>query len=218
MSARRICTVVGVFLAAALTVPIASGADKQADEILRRVQKKYDAIKDATVEFTQHVVFGVTQAEQSFSGTLQIKKKNMYRVALEQQTIVTDGSSVWSYSKIDNQVMIDRYRDDPRSFSPEKILVNVPDQYESTSLGKEKLDELEASVVRLTPKEPRSSDVRSMKVWVDEKDWLIRKIQVLDRTDNLITYLVRSMTLNSGLADSVFRFTVPDNAEVIDLR
>ena len=76
-----------------------------------KLQKKYDTINDARTEFTQEVLFGLTKAKHSFKGTMYMKKGNKYRIELEDQTLVTDGLSVWSYIKSTNQVIIDRYKD-----------------------------------------------------------------------------------------------------------
>ena len=169
-----------------------SVADDDASVILSKLEKKYDSIRDASVEFTQNVRFGVTQTEQTFSGKLFMKKGNKYRIELEQQTIVTDGKSVWTYSKLNNQVLIDTYKDDPKSFSPDKVLTNVPDNYNATLLGKEKIQKYETVILKLVPKLEKSN-IKWMKIWVDQDEWLMRKIQIQDISDNLTTYSVDSI-------------------------
>lgn len=113
--------------------PVSAGDDP--DAVIAKLQKKYDSIRDASVEFTETVRFGVTQSEQSFSGKFSMKRGNMYRIDLGHENIVTDGLTVWSYSKINNQVLIDKYKEDPKSFSPDKVLVNVPANYRASALG-----------------------------------------------------------------------------------
>ena len=184
--------------------------------LLKQLENKYDGIHDASVTFTRHVVFGVTKAEQSFSGKLLMKKGNKYRIELEDQTIVTDGKSVWSFMKINNQVFIDKYKEDPQSFSPDKVLVNVPQHYTAAILGKEKNQGHETSILKLMPIDPKAN-IQWMKVWVDD-DRLMKKIQVLDISDNLTTYFIETIKINTGLNDSQFQFTPPNDVEVIDLR
>ena len=85
-------------------------AGEDVKDIISKVQKKYDSIRDVSVVFVQDVQFGVTKAEQSFSGKLLMKKGNKYRIEMEQQTIVTDGKSVWSLNKVNNQLLIDNFK------------------------------------------------------------------------------------------------------------
>src|SRR5512141_3257524 len=90
-------------------------------EITDRLQKKYESIQDATARFTQHVKFGFSKIEQNFSGTLRMKRPNKYRVETDYQTLVTDGATVWSYSPVNKQVLIDRYKETSDSFAPEQF-------------------------------------------------------------------------------------------------
>ena len=210
---RRIRSVLAILLTFTL---IARGGDS-AEDLISRLQKKYDSIRDASVTFTQNTVFGVTHAEQTLTGRLLMKKGNKYRIETESQTTVTDGKSVWSYARVNNQVLIDTYKDDPRSFSPDKILVNVPNNYTSIVLGKEKIEGKETTIVKLTPKSVKSN-LKWMKVWVDTDDWLMIKVQIFDISDNLTSYTISGTKLNTGIADSQFQFEVPRDVEVIDLR
>ena len=200
-----------------LICTFAALAGDSAEDIVARLQKKYDAIRDASVTFDQSTVFGVSNAEQSVTGKLFMKKGNKYRIETESQTTVTDGKSVWSYAKVNKQVLIDKYKEDPKSFSPDKILVNVPDNYTSIVLGKEKVGGTESTIVKLSPKTGKPN-VKWMKFWVDTDNWLMRKVQILDISDNLTSYSISDTRLNPGIADSVFRFEVPPGVEVIDLR
>ena len=192
-------------------------AGDDAERTISKLQHKYDSIRDFSVVFRQDVQFGVTKAEQSFTGKLFMKKGNRYRIEMDQQTIVTDGKSVWSYNKPNNQVLIDKFKEDPNSFSPDKVLVNVPNNYSSMVIGTETIDGQELTVLKLNPKNQKSH-VKWMKVWVNPEKLLMKKIQVLETSDNLMTYLISEIKLNPGLADSQFQFELPPDVEVIDLR
>jgi chaperone LolA len=192
-------------------------AGEDAKSILLKVEKKYERIHDVRVSFTQHVRFGVTQSEQTFAGTMLMKKGNNYHIELEDQTIITDGKSVWSYTKSNKQVIIDKYKEDPGSFSPDKILVNVPEHYTPSLFGKETVNGNESSILKLIPIDTKSN-LQWMKVWVDHDEWLMRKIQVLDISDNLTTYAIDSLRINEGVTQAQFIFKTPDGVEVIDLR
>jgi chaperone LolA len=200
-----------------LFISLTTHAGEDTKKILSNLQKKYESLQDVTIHFSQQVVFGVTQNEQSFKGTLVVKKGNKYRIELESQTIVTDGKSVWSYSIANNQVLIDKYKEDPKSISPDKVLVNVPERYATTFIVKEKKGEQELSVLKLIPKE-KSSSIQWMKVWVDTDEWIMKKVQLQDISDNLTTYTIEEIKYNTGVSDSQFQLETPKGAQVIDLR
>lgn len=209
---RHIKTLVIILIALNFTF-----ANDDAKGILKKVHKKYEALKDATVEFSQNMVFAVSKMEQNFAGTLKMKKGNKYRIELEHQTIVTDGYTVWSYYHTTNQIIIDKYKEDPKSFSPDKVLVNVPQNYNTFMLGYESLFDKKTAVIKLTPKDDRSF-TKSLKVWIDMKEYLMRKIEIVDISDNISTYTISSIKLNTGISDNVFKYEVPKGVETVDLR
>ena len=186
-------------------------------EITDHLQKKYESIQDATARFTQHVKFGFSQIEQNFSGTLRMKKPNKYRIETEYQTLVTDGATVWSFSPANKQVLVDRYKETPDSFTPEQFLLNLPSNYFATLVPSEKSTEQSVVVLKLVPKDDQSF-VKSMKVWVDEGSWMVRKVEMIDVNDTEKTYTVQDLKINSNLKENTFAFTPPPGTEVVDLR
>ncbi|MBI5020859.1 MAG: outer membrane lipoprotein chaperone LolA [Ignavibacteriales bacterium] len=208
-----------IFRIAILTLIIISNlmAGDDADKILRNIQKKYESWNDATISFTQQVLFAVTKSEQTFDGKLIVKKGNKYRIDLEQQLIITDGKTLWNVNKTNKQVMIDNYRDDPKSITPEKMLTNIPKNYNATLLNRDEEGGADIAVLKLLPKEERSS-FRSIKMWVDEDKSVLKKIQIIDASKNTITYTINNLFINSGLKENSFSYQPPDGYEVIDLR
>lgn len=186
-------------------------------EITDRMQKKFESIQDASARFTQHVRFGFSKMEQSFAGTLKMKKPNRYRVETEYQTLVTDGTTVWSFSPVNKQVLIDRYKETPDSFTPEQFLLNLPSNYYATLLQPETGAAKTVITLKLVPKDDQSF-IKSMKVWVDEGSWVVKKVEMLDVNDTEKTYTVQEIKINTNLRDTTFVFTAPSGTEVVDLR
>ncbi len=191
--------------------------EETAREVLEMVKMKYDSIDDAQLRFSQRTRFEMTKIEQSTAGTLFLKKGNKYRVEFNEQTIVTNGQTVWSYSVSTNQVLIDNFKLDGRSISPEKILTGAPEDFYSTLVGKEKLGNSETVRLKLIPKDDQSF-IQSLKLWVDESNWLIKKAEISDVSGKQTEYYVKDVEVNIGLQDSHFTYQIPEGVEVVDLR
>ncbi len=200
-----------------LSATVGSAAGETAKEVLENVRDRYESITDGEVRFTQKVVFAMARIEQEVTGTLVFKKEHKYRVEYEGQVIVTDGETVWSYSRSTNQVLVDHFKINERSLTPERILGNAPDDYTPTLVGKEKIGKIETIIVKLTPPETGGM-VKSMKVWVQEGEWLIRRVELLDLHGKQTTYQVHSIKTNTGIPDSRFVYQPPAGVEIIDLR
>jgi len=188
-----------------------------AQEIIQKVQEKYKTIDDAVVKFTQTVKYQVSQIEQTYNGTMYIKKPKKYRIETEQQTLVTDGTTSWAYSPRNKQLVIDNYREDKTSVSPDKLLLDYPENFYSALVGEEKLSSVRTYILKLTPKEDNSF-VKAMKVWVDKDDWMIRRVEINDVNDTKTTYTVKDIVINKGIADLKFQFEAPAGTQTVDLR
>jgi outer membrane lipoprotein carrier protein len=186
-------------------------------EITDRLQKKYESIQDATARFTQHVKFGFSKIEQDFAGTLKMKKLHKYRVETEYQTLVTDGVTVWSYSPVNKQMLIDKYKETGNSFTPEQFLLNLPSNYFATIVQPDQGADKSLIALKLVPKDDQSF-VKSMKVWVDEGTWVVKRVEMLDVNDTEKIYSVQDIKINTGLKENTFTFTPPQGTEVVDLR
>ena len=202
-----------VMLFAIVTVCFA----ETAQEVLEKLRSKYESLDDAEIVFAQKSKYELANIEQSTNGKLYYKKGNKYRVELEGQTIVTDGKTVWSYSKQNNQVLIDNFKMDRHALTPQKILTGAPDDFYAIMVGKESLRDRDTYIVKLVPKEDVSI-VKAIKLWVDDSDWLTWKAEVQDINGKQTDYYVNSIKTDLGLADSLFTYYIPKGVEAVDLR
>jgi chaperone LolA len=187
---------------------------QDAQEIIKNVQSKYNSTKDAQATYSQSVKYS-SGSTQSSSGTIYIQKEDKYRIESKNEIIVTDGVTSWSYSKKKKQVVIDNYKNDGNTFSPNKFLFNYPENFYSDLDGTESISGSDCYVLKLSPRHKGS--VKSAKIWVDKEENLIRKITI-NSSESSTTYSLKKITLDAGLASSKFTFSPPEGVEVIDLR
>ena len=184
-------------------------------EVLENVQKRYTSLTDAAAKFSQKVSFKYAKIEQSFTGSVKMKKGNRYRIESQQQTLVTDGKTVWLYTPASKQVLIDSYKNDPSTFSPDRMLLGLPKNFQATLLNEDASAAGATYVLKLAPKTNTESTklFKSMKVWVAEKDWSIRKIEYIDLNETTTMYTLSALQFDSGVSDDAFRFAVPAKIE-----
>lgn len=194
----------------------AAGQD-DAEEVLGNVRKKYDAMNDAELRFTQRVRFPLAKVEQTVSGTLLFKKESKVRIETPDQTLVTDGTTVWSYSPSTHQVLIDRFKQDEQSVTPQKLLMGAAGGYQAALLGREKVGNTETVQVKLTPQGDQGLVV-SIRLWIDDREWMVRQAEIIDANGKQTTYTVQQVKVNTGLPDARFVFQPPGGTDVVDLR
>ncbi len=187
------------------------------ESIVQNVQNTYDNIDNAVIVYEQISEFPVTRREQTFEGVVYMKRPNYYRVESEQQTVVTDGNTIWSYNPFTDQVIIDLYQEEEQMFTPDRFLLNIPDEFYVTVGDRETVEGQSLIMLRLVPKDDHQF-VRSMRLWVDDSRWIVMKAEVIDLNENKNTYHVRDIQINEGVDENLFSYQPPENVEIIDLR
>jgi len=186
-------------------------------ELTSNMQRRYETIENVVAKFAQQVKFGFSNIEQRFTGTLIMKKPRMYRIESEHQTLVTDGTTVWAYSPVNKQVVVDKYKEKQNSISPDLFLLNLPSDYYSTLLGRETEAEKSLLTVKLVPKDDRSF-IKSVKLWIVDGTWDVRKILIVDVNETETLYVIDRLSQNTAMNDSLFSFSPPAGTEIVDLR
>jgi len=201
-------------IAFALMLGIQNSYSQTAQEIIKKTQDKYESISDAKATFSQSYK-GSSGKSQSASGTIYIKKANKYRIETGGQVIITDGTTSWTYSPKKKQVVIDNYKDDGSTFSPNKFLFKYPENFYSDLDGEDKVGTVDCYVLKLSPRS--AGNIKSAKIWIDKNDYIIKKISVNSK-EGSNTYTLKDVNLDAGVASSKFTFSPPADVEVIDMR
>lgn len=191
--------------------------DLSAKEVLDKVKKSYESISDASGNFDQIVEYKIAKLNQQYTGKLSFKKKDKMKIETDEQTLVTDGVTAWTYSVLNEKVIIDNFDPENSELSPSRFFIEFPKDFIMEVLGSENLINKKVYVIKLTPK---NSDnfIQGMKLWVDDQQWMVRQIQVSDMNGSTTIYRLKNLEINKGLPDSIFKFVPDKNIEVIDLR
>ena len=57
-----------------------------------------------------------------------------------------------------------------------------------------------------------------MKLWIDDGEWMMKKVELTDVNGKVTTYTVTDARVNIGLPDSRFKYQIPEGTDVVDLR
>ncbi len=187
-----------------------------AKDIVKKVKEKYDNLRSLQADFEQVFVWDLAGETQTVAGKIYLNQGNRYRIETESQAIVTDGLTVWTYSKERAQVIVDQTEKSADNL-PRNLLFRYSEDYRPILRGEETLEGRKTYVVYLEPKNDEGL-VKSMTIWVDASTWLTRKMEQVDINENRNTYIVRNVEENVQLDPALFTFVPTDDMEVVDLR
>lgn len=186
-------------------------------DIIEQVQDKYEDTDFLSAVFKQVEVFKLTGSQSELSGKIYISHGKKYRFESEEQTVVTDGDTIWAYNINTNQVIVDKVRENSGALLPRDLLYKYPKEYYSTLLktidGQDRV-----FLIKLEPKENVYGYLKSIKIWVEEDSWLINKIESTDLRDTKTTFELSSINTKKELPDSFFIYEAPQGVEIMDRR
>lgn len=187
------------------------------DDIVKKVRKKYESIKTLHVEFTMTSYWALTGREETLTGTLSLEGDNRYRIETDTQIIVTDGKTLWTYTKNSNQLIIDRLSPSKENPLPRDLLLSYTKDHRAELKGEVTYGGTPCYELIFRPREDDAFIVQT-RVMVDKKTWLAVLFEQEDINENRTRYELRKFSINTPLSPSLFTFTAPEQAEIIDMR
>lgn len=195
----------------------AFGAGIQSQEIIQNVEKNLSEKQTVTARFEELYVWKLTGEKQTIKGEFNLKGENRFRITTDDQLIVSDGKTLWTYSKPAGRVLIDKVENAENDWLPQKLFLKTRKEFRHRLSGEETFQGRKCYVLDFDA-ENEDSYITKMKVWVDAESWLPGKIEQTDISRNKTIYTLSEIKTGMELEDSLFEFKPPEGVEIIDLR
>jgi len=186
-------------------------SESQKTAVLDAVEKKYAAVDSLTADFVQTThseIFG----DEAQRGRLQIKRPTKMRWDFTEsgKQFVSDGKTMWVYSREDNQVM--RFDDVASQADSAQALLQSLDKLDEKFLVDLHAGAAGAHAFDLAPRTP--GQVKTIHLVLGE-DLLLQHVTITDVYDSVTELDFSKVDLGAKLEDAAFNFQVPAGAEVI---
>ncbi len=205
-------------MVAALLVSASESQGLDAQQIVQRVQERYDQTRDFTANVTQEMTIASLGKTTTADGTIAFKKPGKMRWELDHtspQVIVADGTSLWLYQPKENQVLKTPFNAAFRAATPISFLTGVGriSQDFDTSLDGTSADGQLAYLMMVPRHDSDSIGKLRLTVAVDSGE--IRAAEVFDPLGNISRLQFSDIRRNQNLPDDKFVFQVPPGVDVI---
>lgn len=211
---RLITILIIVFLPLFITFLYADDVD----EIIENVQDAYEDMDYLSAVFKQVNTFKLTNSVSEITGKIYVAGGEKYRFESDEQTIATDGKTIWAFNRRTNQLLIDHAEKNASALLPRDLLFKYPQKYYATLLREDKFAGKPVFVIKMDPKEDVHGYIKSMKLWIDKNEWHILKIETSDMNDNTTIFEITEMDTKSKLSGHLFSIEPAENVEVVDRR
>jgi len=190
---------------------------EDADDVIKNVQKRYKSAKDIIIDFNRVFIWSLSTNLDTLVGKIYIMGDNYLKYETNEQIFITDGRYVWSYSSLTNQTIIDIFKSDEDEVLPKELIFNFNKRYNSRLIERENVEGVNCYVLEGIPKN-ENLEIKSLKIWIESKKWVTKKIEYVNLNDNIIVYNILNVKFNNKLKRDFFKFESPKGAEIIDLR
>lgn len=207
-------------LLSAITLSIsAQTSDPAAKAILDEVSAKFKTFTTVQATFSYKVENASGKALSTKTGTLMMKGTK-YRVSFGGQEIFCNGTTVWNYDKLANEVTISNLDASGGMITPQKLFTNFYDKdFRYILNGEKKVGTKTLQEIEMTPID-KSKPFHKVYLQVDKTTKTIYSTKVLENAGNRYIYTVTTMKTNAAVSDSQFTFDKSKypGVEEVDLR
>jgi outer membrane lipoprotein carrier protein len=218
---RPSATVLGIVatLCLGLGAAAAPGAPTPA-ALAEALQRKYDGVKDFSVDFVHQYRGGVLRKAVTERGHLVVKKPGKMRWTYEgadRKVFVSDGRKMYSYLPADRQVYVATVPPDDTASTPALFLAgkgNLVRDYAVSAVPVPAGAPAGSTALKLVPTRG-DRDYDWLVLVVDQGSLAWRMLVTGDRQGGESTFTFSNLEENRGVTDREFTFQIPRGVDVI---
>ena len=171
--------------------------DKEAKVILDKLGKELKGYKSMIIDFKLTIKsadLNETQTGKAYT------KGDKFFYTTEDRDVYSDGESVWTHVKEDNECYIDAVEDLDGGINPSEIMTIWDKNFKYKKIGtKDGITE-----IRLYPTNPSESKYHTVILKIDEAKNELKKITIKTKEAVTIQFKIVKLTPNTTISDSKF--------------
>lgn len=192
--------------------------DPKALEILEAMAKKYKSFHTFEANITSNMTNETDGIKEEFKGKITVRGEK-FKLILEDQEIINNGATVWTYLPSAKEVSIDNFDPNSDDINPVKIFEIYKKGFKYVHLGEKTETGVAVDEVDLVP-EKKNAQYFKIKMMISKKDKSINSWTMFDRSGNRYRYTITKFIPNVKVDDAFFTFDAKKypGVEVNDLR
>ena len=189
--------------------------DQLAKEVLDRLSATTKSYKNMNIGFDFIFKNNSQNINEKQKGTLVLQEE-MFRLEMEEQTIINNGEIQWIYLADMNEVQIMDHDPNEQIMSPKKMFTIYEKGYKYSYVSTRSEKGKRLQIIDLFPE--KSGDFMKITLEVDAAKNQLHRITILDKNGGNYSYLITSFKSNITVIPFTFNTTNYPGIEIIDLR
>ena len=189
--------------------------DQLAKEVLDRLSATTKSYKNMNIGFDFIFKNNSQNINEKQKGTLVLQEE-MFRLEMEEQTIINNGEIQWIYLADMNEVQIMDHDPNEQIMSPKKMFTIYEKGYKYSYVSTRSEKGKRLQIIDLFPE--KSGDFMKITLEVDAAKNQLHRITIFDKNGGNYSYLITSFKSNITVIPFTFNTTNYPGIEIIDLR
>lgn len=193
--------------------------DPRSKAIIDKLIAKNKTYKSFDADFSSRLVNTASKLDLKQDGNLKVKDRK-FRLTLLDNTVINDGTALWTYSKKTNEVTISDPKDMDATLDPANLFNVYEKGFKSQYVGAGTEDGVAVETIKLFPLDPVKKAFHTVILTVDKAKMEPRKVVMKYKDGNEVTYILKKFTPNAEMVDALFSFDKSKypGVEVNDMR
>jgi outer membrane lipoprotein carrier protein len=192
--------------------------DPKADEILKSVSAKYKSYKSLSATFKVVIDNEKEKTKENQTGSITIKESK-YKLDMDGQEVISDGKTIWTFLKEENEVQINDATVKKDAITPSSIFTIYEKGFRSKYIGEKTDAGKTIQQIELVPEDPKKPYFK-VQLFINKADKYVSSAKVLNKNGINLSYAVDKFTPDAPAEDTLFTFDKAKHpgVEVVDLR
>jgi outer membrane lipoprotein-sorting protein len=192
--------------------------DPKAEAILNAMSERYKKMTAFRAEFSYNLRSPQEKLDETFNGTITVKGTK-FRLKLGNQEVYNNQTTVWTYSKEDNEVTITEYDQDSGDINPAEVYNIYKKGFKYNYIEEKKENNDIFDVIDLTP-DDKNLNYFKIRLTINKRTHDLKSWQIFEKNGRRSLYSIHKFQPDIAVADSFFNFDKSQYPKVteVDLR
>lgn len=193
--------------------------DPKSKAIIDQLIAKNKTYKSFDADFSSRLVNAASKLDVKQEGNIKVKDRK-FRLTLLDNTVINDGTALWTYSKKTNEVSISDPKEMDETLDPANLFNVYEKGFKSQYVGSGTEDGVAVETIKLFPLDPAKKAYHTVILTVDKAKMEPKKVVMKYKDGNEVTYVLKKFTPNAEMVDALFSFDKSKypGVEVNDMR
>lgn len=174
-----------------------------AKQILAELSEEAKSYKTMTIDFK----LSIKSADLNESQTGKAYTKGTkYYYSTDEREVMSDGETVWTFMKDDNECYIDEAKEVSGDFNPSEIMTIWDKNFNYQYIKEEKVGETTLHELKLFPKDPKNSKYHTVILKVNRDKKQVSKVIIKTKDGVTLLFNISKLVPNQDVSESKFKW------------